>query len=199
LVSNEGDAPSLTPVDGAQQGPARANGGADPGDTKPKRKKPPKDLDAYYVEHRREVGRSPSWIAASIHCRRLLDALEDDLCTHRLRNNGGLHATYTQLAKRGLKADYVLKAIVEAETLGLARRTHQGGKSAAHDDMNGFWLCYAKHYRLANDGVTGIETPPSDEWKGRFKDVAEAKLAVRRALGKLKEGPLSDQNGDHPC
>ncbi len=166
---------------------AARGGGAAPSKGKPK--KQPKDLDSYYVEHTRALLRSPSWIAASIHCRRLLDALEDnDLCTHRLKNDGALNGTYTQLAARGLKADYVLKAIVEAETLGLALRTHQGGKSAAHDDMNAFRLTYATHYRLANDGVTGIKTPPSDEWKGRFEDVAQAKLAVRRALAKLTKG-----------
>ena len=68
--------------------------------------------------------RSAPWRAQSLNCRRLIDLLKVDLCSHAGMNNGSLQATRKQMVECGIHPRHITATIHEGKSLGLIRCKH---------------------------------------------------------------------------
>ncbi len=117
-----------------------------------------------WVWHTDELMGSPAWEARSLHCRRLIDFLEREHMHNAGVENGNLTATYDQLVEHGSGRRFILKAIREAEFLGLVRCEH-GGRWAETNQPSRFTLTYYATYDLKD---------ATDDWKDVTWDAIRA-------------------------
>ena len=106
-----------------------------------------------------ELLRSDAWQGMSIHCRKFLDFLCVEHCNHAGLQNGGLQATYDQLAKAGLSRKRISNAIREADARGLVRVMRQGGLYGLDARRT------TSLYRLTWIGTITPQGYATNEWK----------------------------------
>ncbi len=117
-----------------------------------------------------EVMRSPAFMTAGIHTRRLIDFLQIEHVAHGSIENGRLVATYDQLAKAGISRRKIPGTIADAETRGLVRRTAIGsGNRRAGDRAPSL-------YRLTFLGSLPDRIGPTDEWRNYVPSPAPERL-----------------------
>ena len=85
---------------------------------------PPRDEPWVWLQ--RALIESPAWRSRGVNNIRFIEFLLAEHMAHAGRENGALMATYNQLCAWGVPRSEILKAIVEAEFLGLVRVTRGG-------------------------------------------------------------------------
>ena len=128
--------------------------------------------------HSAELIASPAWKARSIHCARLLDRLELEICAHAGHENGYLIVTYDQFVEYGIGRRFVRLAIEEAVELGLAEVTRQGlYRGGSRRQPNLYRLTYLKSKFVPTAGAPYF-LEPSHEWRA-FKAKAKRRKSSR--------------------
>jgi hypothetical protein len=124
-----------------------------------------------------ELINSPAWLAMSPQCRKFIDALMAEFCAHGGMENGDLKATYNQLEARGVRRKIVLKLVLEAEALGIAK-AERGQRS------------YGSRMAPSTYRLTWYGTPDglmaTHDWKA-IKTTEEAEIRVHNALEALEQ------------
>lgn len=92
---------------------------------------------------------------------------------HGGRENGNLHATYTQLEKWGIARKYVSKTIAEAERLRLVDVEPGMRRSSADNFMHTFRLTYLPHKEV-NEWDHVYYSGPTNEWRRTTWEGAKA-------------------------
>jgi hypothetical protein len=124
----------------------------------------------------RDLLNSAVWLVMSHQCRKLIDALMVEHANHGGVQNGNLKATYDQLQTRGMRRGTILKAILEAEALGVIepnRGVRSYGSRRSPSVYRLTWLG-------TPDGLTA-----TNEWKA-IKTPIEARVRIQNAFAKLK-------------
>ena len=87
-----------------------------------------------------------------MNCRRLIDRLLMDICSHAGMNNGMLMATYDQLVEYGISRGDISATIHEAKILGLIKCKH-GKKHRGEWEPNLYTLTWmgTRHRRATNE------------------------------------------------
>jgi len=119
---------------------------------------------------------SPGWLAMSVQCRKLVDALMAEHADHGGVKNGNLKAPYDMLQARGMRRGTILNAVVEAKALGIIdprRGVRSYGSRKAPSEYRLTWLG-------TPDGLT-----PTNEWKA-IKSDEQARTRIKNALADLK-------------
>jgi hypothetical protein len=128
----------------------------------------------------REMLESPAWRALSWQARKVLDRLSLENMYHGGKDNGHLPCRYEDFIQYGCRKHAVSAALIEVDVLGFAKTVTLGTRAIG--DIPG----KASTYRLTWLSTHNPAAPETNEWR-RFKTVAEAKAAVRRALKERSE------------
>ena len=139
-----------------------------------KRLKPPPGSSWTWLT--RDLLESPAWRGMSIHCRRFIDFLMIDHCSHAGRENGRLQATYDQLARSSISRKRIAAAIQEAVERGLVEVTRRGGLYGAECRRT------PSLYRLTWIGTVNPAGRATNEWQ-RFKP---KKISPRPHVGTVR-------------
>jgi hypothetical protein len=118
----------------------------------------------------RDLLNSDAWSGMSLHCRRFVDFLILDHCSHGGRENGNLQATYDQLVRYGIPRKRIANAIREAVARGLVEVMRKGGLFGMEARRT------TSLYRLTWYGTISPARYPTNEWSS-FK---EGKFSVSR-------------------
>lgn len=110
----------------------------------------------------RRLLESDAWRGMSLHCRKFIDFLLVEHCTHAGRENSKLQATYDQLVRWGIPRKRIARAIREAAERGLVEVTRRGGLYGADSHRT------TSLYRLTWIGSLAPSTKPTNQWR-RYK------------------------------
>jgi hypothetical protein len=120
---------------------------------------------------------SPAWKAASHLQHSMICALLSELGRHGGKRNGDLIFTNRDFEKLGFSRNAIKPNLIGITALGFL------AYKAGRPGLRGYGI--ARRYRLTFMPIIDAEgneiEAPTDEWE-RFKTVAEAKKAVRKAL-----------------
>ena len=119
----------------------------------------------------RELLLSPAWRGRSILCVRLIEFLLIEYMNHAGTENGNLPATYDQLVAFGMSRRLILRAITEAEALGLIRVEH-GGRWAMTNRPSIFTLTFY---------ADKFDNPATNDWKRVTNEQVKALRKARQS------------------
>jgi predicted transcriptional regulator len=134
---------------------------------------------------------SPAWRALSHADVRVYLALRRKLGR---TNNGDINATLAEMKHAGISSSSTLSAALHRlEALGFIEKTRQGGIAAGGKLCSLYRFTDEETFEIAKAGVRA--GPATNEWQ-RFKNLAEARAAVRgfARKNKVKVRPV-DRSG----